>query len=83
MPFSKKRDDVETFKAPKNFGKPKSDNPKWLLPTALTLLVLGPVWIVIYYVSKAQFPIPEIRDWNLAFGFVFMAAGMVLLTRWK
>jgi len=79
---SKKRDQ-NVYKAPRNLGKPQSDNPKWLLPTALTLLVLGPTWIVIYYVSKAQYPIPGIYDWNLGVGFVFMAAGMVLLTRWK
>ena len=82
MAVSKKRDQ-KVYKAPRNLGKPQSDNPKWLLPTALTLLVLGPLWIVVYYVSKAQFPIPGIYDWNLGVGFVFMATGMVLLTRWK
>ncbi|WP_296666841.1 cell division protein CrgA [Demequina sp.] len=82
MAVSKKRD-PKVYKAPRNLGKPDSGNPKWLLPTAVTLLVLGPAWIVVYYVSKAQFPIPGITDWNLGVGFVFMAAGMVLLTRWK
>ena len=79
---SKKRD-TKAYKVPRNLGKEKSDNPKWLLPVALTSLVLGPVWIVVYYVSKAQLPIPGIYDWNLGVGFVFMAVGMVLLTRWK
>ncbi|GAA5518549.1 cell division protein CrgA [Demequina sediminis] len=85
MAVSKKRDDkaVKAFKAPRNLGKPSNDNPKWLLPVALTALALGPTWIVVYYVSKANYPIPGIGDWNLAVGFVFMAAGMVLLTRWK
>lgn len=83
MAVSKKRDTKQAYKVPRNFGKPESKNPKWLLPTALTLLILGPLWIVVYYVTKAGYPIPEIRDWNLMFGFVFMAAGMVLLTRWK
>lgn len=85
MALSKKRDgkDQEVFKAPRRLGKTESENPKWLLPTALSVLVLGPLWIVVYYVSKAEFPIPAIGDWNLGVGFVFMAAGMVLLTRWK
>ncbi len=82
MAVSKKRD-TNAYKVPRNLGKPKSDNPKWLLPTALSVLILGPVWIVVYYISSARLPIPTIGDWNLAVGFVFMAAGMVLLTRWK
>lgn len=82
MAVSKKRD-TKAYKVPRNVEKPPSDNPKWLLPTALTVLVLGPAWIVVYYVTKAQFPIPSLGDWNLGVGFVFMAAGMVLLTRWR
>lgn len=81
MAVSKKRD-KDVYKAPRNLGKPKSDNPKWLVPSAVSLLILGLVWIVVYYVSKAQWPLP-ISDWNLAVGFVFMAGGMMLLTRWK
>lgn len=83
MAVSKKRDTKKTFKAPRNLGKPETDNPKWLLPTALTLLILGPVWIVVYYITRAGYPIPSIGDWNLGIGFVLMAAGMVILTRWK
>ncbi len=82
MAVSKKRD-AKVYKAPRNLGKSESKNPKWLLPTALTLLVAGPVWIVVYYVSKGGFPIPGIGDANLIVGFVFMAVGMGLLTRWK
>ncbi|WP_082096848.1 MULTISPECIES: cell division protein CrgA [Demequina] len=82
MARSKKRDE-NVYKAPRNLGKPQSDNPKWLLPTALTLLVAGPVWIVVYYTAKGQYPIPGIGDMNLIVGFVLMATGMGLLTRWK
>jgi len=78
---SKKRD-KNVYKAPRNLGKAKSENPKWLVPTAITLLVLGPAWIIVYYISRAQYPVP-IGDWNLAVGFVLMGASMVLLTRWK
>ncbi|SEJ57044.1 cell division protein CrgA [Demequina mangrovi] len=78
-----KKSDAKVYKAPRNLGKPQSDNPKWLLPTALTLLVAGPVWIVVYYVTKANWPIPGIGDMNLIVGFVLMAVGMGLLTRWK
>lgn len=81
MAVSKKRD-KDVYKAPRNLGKPKADNPKWLVPTATGLLILGLVWIVVYYVSAARWPLP-IGDWNLAVGFAFMASSMILFTRWK
>ncbi|WP_234988242.1 cell division protein CrgA [Demequina sp. NBRC 110056] len=83
MALNKKRDDdKQVYKAPRNLGKAETENPKWLLPTALTLLIIGPAWIVVYYISKGQWPAP-IGDLNLLVGFAFMAASMVLLTRWK
>lgn len=81
MAVSKKRD-KDVYKAPRNIGKPKSDNPKWLVPTATGLLIFGLLWIVVYYVFKAEYPLP-IGDWNLAVGFAFMIASMMLFTRWK
>lgn len=73
---------TQTYKVPRKLAKPKSDNPKWLLPTISTLLIVGTVWIVTYYVSRADYPLP-IGDWNVAAGFVFMVVAMGLLTRWK
>lgn len=81
MPESKKRE-TKAYKVPRNLGKPKSENPKWLLPTIVTLLVLGPAWIITYYVTSAQYPL-DIGNMNLIVGFVFLITAMGLLTRWK
>ncbi|MFW2512651.1 cell division protein CrgA [Demequina sp. SO4-13] len=81
MALSKKRES-NIYKKPHDVDKPSTDNPRWLLPTAITLLILGPAWIVTYYISKAELPLP-ISDWNLLVGFAFMAGAMLLLTRWK
>lgn len=81
MAVSKKRD-KNLYKAPKNLGRAEGENPKWLIPTAVTLLVLGPSWIVVYYITRANYPLP-VGDWNLVVGFAFMAAAMALFTRWK
>ena len=83
MPVSKKRDKKQVNKVPRNVGKVSTENPRWLLPTALTLLVLGPLWIVVYYISKGHYPIPSISQWNIAVGFVFLMSSMILFTRWK
>lgn len=61
----------------------KESNPAWLVPTAMTLLILGPVWIVVYYISAGNYPIPGIGNINMFIGFAFLAAAMVLLSRWK
>lgn len=81
MAVSKKRV-TKTHKVPRNVGKPTSENPKWLVPTFVTLLVVGPAWIITYYVTSAQYPLP-IGNWNLVVGFVCLIGAMGLLTRWK
>ena len=83
MPVSKKRDKKQAVKVPRSVSKVSTENPRWLLPTALTLLVLGPLWIVVYYISKGHYPIPSIAQWNIAVGFVFLMSSMILFTRWK
>ncbi|WP_084074532.1 cell division protein CrgA [Demequina sp. NBRC 110052] len=85
MPESKKRtkkNKPQVYKAPRNLGKPESENPKWLVPTIVALLVIGLGWIVVHYITAGQYPLP-IYNWNVGVGFVFMAAAMGLLTRWK
>ncbi|MGC4175328.1 cell division protein CrgA [Demequina sp.] len=83
MPVSKKRDHhKQAVKVPRSAAKVHAENPKWLLPTAVTLLVLGPAWIIVYYISKGQFPL-DIGHWNIGIGFAFLMASMILFTRWK
>ena len=82
MPVSKKRDKKATYKVPRNVGKVSTENPRWLIPTAVTLLVLGPAWIIVYYISGGQYPLP-IGHLNVGIGFVFLMSSMLLFTRWK
>ncbi|EYR62959.1 septation inhibitor protein [Actinotalea ferrariae CF5-4] len=58
-------------------------NPPWLVPTMLTLMILGLVWIVVTYVSQTDWPVPGIGNWNLAIGFVLLFAGFGLTLRWR
>lgn len=81
MAASKKRE-TQAYKVPRNFGKAKSENPKWLVPTIVGLLILGLVWIITYYVSSGGWPLP-IGNYNLMAGFVFLIVAMGLLTRWR
>lgn len=70
--------------APK-ITKPSSGNPAWLVPTMLAMLVGGLVWVVLFYLTSAQYalPIPALGNWNIAVGFGMILAGGILSTRYK
>lgn len=57
-------------------------SPGWLVPTALTLLIVGVLYMVVYYITSATLPLP-IGDWNLAVGLGIILTGGALLTGWK
>lgn len=59
-----------------------AQNPRWLVPTALTLLIVGLAYLVTYYLSAGMLPLP-IDDWNLAAGFGIMLVGGGMLMFWK
>lgn len=59
-------------------------NPRWFVPLFVTLMVVGLIWIVVYYISSTRgsvFPIPGIGNWNLAVGFGILLVGF-LMTMW-
>jgi Cell division protein CrgA len=58
-------------------------SPPWLAPTMLASLLVGLVWIVIFYVSQRAFPISALGPWNLVVGFCFLVGGIVLATKWR
>lgn len=58
-------------------------NPTWWMPTALTLMVLGLLWVMTYYVSSGAYPVPGIDAVNIVIGFAAIMIGFVMLTRWK
>ena len=58
-------------------------NPSWWLPTSLTLMVLGLLYTIVYYVTSGEYPISSLGAWNLAVGFGTIMVGFLMLTRWK
>jgi hypothetical protein len=57
-------------------------SPRWLVPAMLGSLIIGLVWIVVFYVSQQKLPIGALGAWNLVVGFVFLSTGLVLATKW-
>ncbi|PFG34750.1 cell division protein CrgA [Sanguibacter antarcticus] len=73
---------------PAKVAQPKKQtvgNPRWLVPTMLTLFVVGVLWVVTFYLTSGglRLPIPPIGQWNIAVGFAFILVGFGLSTRWK
>jgi hypothetical protein len=89
----------KTAKLPKRPAKPaapdsvkvtknKEGNPAWFLPVTLTFLVVGLVWIMVYYISQTVYPLGSgtpinLGAGNIIVGFGLMMVGFGLLTRWK
>jgi hypothetical protein len=57
-------------------------SPPWLVPTMLGSLIIGLVWIVLFYVSQEKLPVSAFGPGNLVIGFAFLVGGVVLATRW-
>ncbi|MEI9907383.1 MAG: cell division protein CrgA [Actinomycetota bacterium] len=49
------------------------ESPRWLAPTMVGSFLAGLIWIVIFYVTSTEYPIPSIGAWNMVVGFVFIA----------
>lgn len=61
-------------------------NPRWWVPVMLGLMLLGLVWIVVFYIGRAtngsSLLIPFLGGWNLAAGAAVIIAGFAMTTRW-
>ncbi len=58
-------------------------NPVWFKPVMLGLMLIGLVWVLVFYISGTQFPIPSIGAWNLVIGFGIAFIGFLMTTRWR
>lgn len=61
----------------------KKPSPIWLPITAVSLIVFGIAWLVVYYLSQQRWPVEAWGFWNLAVGFGCMVASLGLLARWR
>ncbi len=80
MPKSRVRSKA-VYTPPARSAKAKV-SPPWLAPTMLGCLIVGLVWIVLFYVSQQKLPISAFGPGNLVIGFGFLVAGVVLSTKW-
>jgi hypothetical protein len=82
MPESRVRKKSLFTPPPPKSGPPKP-NARWFLPLMLSLLIIGLLWIVVFYITQLQYPVPDIGYWNLAIGFGILLTGFGMTTRWR
>ena len=55
----------------------------WFKPVMIGFMLLGLVWILVFYISGMQYPIPGLSNWNLAIGLGIALIGFLMTTRWR
>ncbi|WP_288798587.1 cell division protein CrgA [uncultured Arsenicicoccus sp.] len=83
MPESKRRSKA-TYTPPAEKGSGiKAPSPRWWAPVMVTLMLIGLLWVVAFYLTAGQYPVPDIHYWNLGIGFGLMLVGFMMTTRWR
>lgn len=82
--LEKDRENLRRRTTPQPVKLDGGKNPGWWVPTMLGFMVLGLVWLVVYYLSGgSQYPVPSLKQWNMGVGFALIMIGFVMTTRWK
>ena len=59
-------------------------SPRWVVPSMLSCLILGLIWIALYYITGGSTPLQSaLGAWNLVVGFALIIVGVGLSTKWR
>lgn len=58
-------------------------NPPWFKPVMFGFLLLGLIWVLVFYISGSTLPFPELGSWNILIGFGIMFIGVIMATNWR
>ena len=62
----------------------RKSSPPWVAPAMVACLVVGLVWIALYYITNGDLAgMSVLGFWNLVIGFVLIITGVVLATQWR
>lgn len=85
-------DDAVVSKSPLDGSDPLADGfddleeeglPFWYRATMIGLMILGLLWLVVWYISEGLAPIAAAGGWNVIIGFGIAMGGFVMTMRWK
>ena len=60
-------------------------NPVWFKPLMFGFMLVGLIWIVLYYITSGnlQLPVPALGQANIFVGFGFILIGFLMTPWWK
>jgi hypothetical protein len=61
----------------------QAPNPVWFKPVMFGFMLLGLIWIIVFYVSNQQLPVQSLGSWNILVGFGILFIGFLMTTRWR
>ena len=61
----------------------QAPNAVWFKPVMFGFMLLGLIWIIVFYVSGSTLPIPSLGAGNILVGFGIMFIGFLMTTRWR
>lgn len=57
--------------------------PTWYIALMLGFMVIGLLWLMVFYISGTTYPIPGIEYWNIGIGVGLMMVGLIMTTGWR
>ena len=75
----------ELTKAQLEAARKEAPNPVWFKPVMFGFMLLGLIWIVLYYITSAtlQLPLPQLGQANIFVGFGLVLVGFLMTPWWK
>ena len=81
----RKSGEVSLDRAERAAARKHAPNPVWFKPVMFGFMLLGLLWIVLYYVTSAtlELPIPALGQANIFIGFGLVLVGFLMTPWWK
>ncbi|MBE1514949.1 cell division protein CrgA [Nesterenkonia halotolerans] len=57
--------------------------PMWYRATMIGLMIIGLLWLIVWYITQGAFPIQSVGGWNVVIGFGIIMIGFFMTMRWK
>jgi hypothetical protein len=66
----------------------EQENPAWYKAVMFGLMLVGLIYILIFYISSARYPLGvatpiDLGNWNILVGFGIAMVGFAMTTKWK
>lgn len=77
--------ELERDRAERAAARKDAPNPVWFKPVMFGFMLLGLIWIVLYYITSGslQLPVPPLGQANIFVGFGLVLVGFLMTPWWK